>query len=278
MSASYPLVRNLYAFSTRLGVFSSPSRVGSSPRSVSSFLIRSCILLFYIPAVAGQPAARAAGAADADRLYADRANLASARSAAEIWTAALGADPRDFDAAWKLARDDYWLGGHAPEPERRGFLEQGLDAARKAIAVQPNRPEGHFWLAATMGTLAESFGLRQGLKYRKPVKDEMEAVLRIDPSFQQGSADRALGRWYYRVPGLFGGSRKEAEAHFRASLQYNPNSTASHYFLAELLVDEGRKAEARAELQKVIDAPIDPEWTAEDREFKEKARRLLGRL
>ena len=61
----------------------------------------------------------------------------------------------------------------------------------------------------------------------------------------------------------------------RASLGYNANSTASHYFLAELLLDDGRKDEGRAELQKVIDAPLHPDWTPEDREFKEKARRLL---
>src|SRR5919198_5793459 len=48
MSASYPLVRNLNAFSTRFGVSRSPSRVGSSPISASSRLIRSCIALFYI--------------------------------------------------------------------------------------------------------------------------------------------------------------------------------------------------------------------------------------
>src|SRR5262249_54830487 len=197
------------------------------------------------------PAARAA---DADRLYADRANLASARRAAEIWAAALAADVRNFEAAWKLARADYWLGGHAPESERRALLEQGIDAGRKAAAVQPGRAEGHFWIAANMGALAESYGLRQGLKYRKPVKEEMETVLRLDPAFQQGSADRALGRWYFKVPGLFGGSRKEAEAHYRASLKYNPNSTASHFFLAELLIDDGRKPEARGELQKVLDA------------------------
>lgn len=277
MSAWYPLVRNLYAFSTRFGVSTSPSRDGSSPRSASTFLIASCILLFYISALGAQsgPASRAAGVDDADRLYADRANLASARRAAEIWGAAVAADPKNFDAEWKLARADYWLGGHASERERRAFLESGVDAGRKAIAAQPNRPEGYFWMAANMGTLAESFGLRQGLKYRKPVREALETALRIDPSFQQGSPDRALGRWYFKVPGLFGGSNKEAEAHLRASLQFNPNSTASHFFLAELLLDEGRTAEGRAELQKVIDAPVDPEWAPEDQEFKEKARRML---
>jgi tetratricopeptide (TPR) repeat protein len=212
---------------------------------------------------------------EADRLYADRTNLASARRAADLWRQALAADTRNFEAAWKLARADYWLGGHADERERRTILEAGIEVARQAIVLQPNRPEGPFWLAANMGALAESFGLRQGLKYRKPIKEALETVLRIDPAFQDGSADRALGRWYFKVPGLFGGSHKEAEAHLRASLTYNPNSTASHFFLAEVLLDAGRKADARAELQKVLDAPLNPDWTPEDQEFKTKARALL---
>jgi hypothetical protein len=187
-------------------------------------------------------------------------------------------DSRNFDAAWRLARADYWLGGHAPDAERRAFLEKGIDAGQKAVALQPGRPEGHFWIAANMGALAESFGVRAGLKYRKPIKDELETVLRTDPQFQQGSADRALGRWYAKVPGLFGGSDTLAEEHLRASLKYNPNNTASHFFLAELLLDNKRKDDARAELQKVLDAPLDPEWTPEDQEFKTKAKRLLGTI
>jgi tetratricopeptide (TPR) repeat protein len=210
-----------------------------------------------------------------DALYADRANLTSARRAAALWATAAAADAHNFEAAWKLARADYWLGGHAPEAQRRRFLEDGIEAGRKAVASQPNRPEGHFWIAANMGALAESFGLRQGLKYRKAIKEELEIVLHRDPLFQDRSADRALGRWYFKVPGLFGGSHKLAEEHLRASLTVNPNSTASRFFLAELLIDDGRKDEAHAELQKVLDAPVSRDWAPEDREFKDKAARLL---
>ena len=227
------------------------------------------------------PGASAPGAQesdDPDRLYADRATLASARRAAELWAADLLASPSSFESAWKLARAHYWLGGHAPDGERRGFLERGIEAARKAIALQPNRPEGHFWLAANMGTLAESFGLRAGLRYRGPVKQELETVLKLDPSFMNGSADRVLGRWYHRVPGLFGGSDTKAEQHLRASLKYDENSTVSRYFLAELLIDRGRSAEARTELQKIIDAPINPEWAPEDEEHKDKARALIAKI
>jgi tetratricopeptide (TPR) repeat protein len=211
-------------------------------------------------------------------LYADRANLTSATAASALWATAVEQDPRDFDAAWKLARVSYWLGGHAPEKERRAHLERGMQAARAAIALEPKRPEGHFWLAANMGTLAESFGLRNGLRYRGQVKQALETVLQLDPAFMNGSADRVLGRWYFRVPRLFGGSNKRAEEHLRASLKYDENSTISRFFLAEVLIDENRREEARAELEKIVDGPLSEEWAPEDQEYKTKAAALLPRI
>ena len=216
---------------------------------------------------------------DPDALYKDREQLASAKRAAEIWAARVATNPRDFESAYKLSQARYWLGTNGlPEPERKTAVEAGIAAARSAIAINAGRPEGHFWLAANMGALAESFGLRQGIKYRGQIKDALLATLRIDPGFLQGSADRALGRWYYKVPGLFGGSNRQSEAHLRKSLTYNPDSVISHLFLAETLEDMGRKDEARKECQAAIDAPFDPDWTPEDKRFKETAKRLLRDL
>ncbi len=207
-----------------------------------------------------------------------RDHIPAAQRAERIWEARLAKDPKDFESAWKLARARYWLGTHAPEKGRKGYLESGITAGRAAISVAPNKPEGHFWVAANMGALAESFGLRQGLKYRGDIKDELETVLRLDPAFQHGSADRALGRWYYKVPGLFGGSNRKSEQHLRKSLTYSPNSAASLYFLAETLIDLGRKADARAALEQLLAAPVDPDWAPEDREFKQLGARLACTL
>lgn len=206
-------------------------------------------------------------------LFAERDELTRAEAAEAIWKAR----PRtDFDAAWKLARVDYWIGGHAAqESARRAAFERGVDAATRAVSLDPKRPEGYFWRAGNMGALAESFGITQGLKYRGRIKTDLETVLEMNAAWQQGSADRALGRWYAKVPGIFGGSDKAAEAHYRVSLTYNANSTASLFFLAELLLDHKREPEARQLLQRVVDAPIDPDWAPEDREFKAKARALL---
>jgi len=213
-----------------------------------------------------------------DALYAHRDEPGQAAKAAELWSKRLTASASDFEAAWKLSRARYWLGTNGPAADRRAALEAGMDAANKAIAQQPKRPEGHFWLAANMGALAESFGMSQGLKYRKPIRASLEEVLRLDPGFADGSADRALGRWFYKVPGLFGGSNARSEEHLRKSLTYDPQSTASWFFLGETLEDMGRKADARAAYQHVLDAPFNPTWTPEDKIWKAKAKTALAGL
>jgi hypothetical protein len=134
-------------------------------------------------------------------------------------------------------------------------------------------------MAANMGALAESFGAPQGIKYRKPIKEALLTVLRLDPDLSAGIRRIArLGRWYFKVRACLGAATSFRSSTLRESLKYNENSTASHFFLAELFIDDGRQADARLELQKVLDAPLDPQWTPEDREFKEKARKLLASL
>jgi tetratricopeptide (TPR) repeat protein len=217
-------------------------------------------------------------ARDPDRLYADREHLQSAMDAAAVWESRFKTNPKDFESAWKLARTCYWLGGHVAEDARRAQYERGIEAGRQASVLQSARPEGYFWMAANMGAMAESFGLRAGIKYRTPVRKALETVLMLDPGFQQGSADRALGRWYLKVPRLFGGSKDKSVEHLKQSLTYDPSSLASLYFLAETYLEMDRKNEARQEAQKVIDGPIHAEWAPEDREFKQKAKALLERL
>ena len=213
--------------------------------------------------------------ADADALYRLREDPESAKRAADLWATRAATD---FESGWKLSRVCYWLGTHGPRAQRRAALERGVMAGEGAVRLAPGRPEGHFWLAANMGTLAESFGLRQGLKYRGRIKDELARVLAIDPAWQESSAESALGRWYLEVPRLFGGSKRKAEEHLRRALAINSQSRAALSYLADVLIDGGRKDEARQLLRRVIDAPVDPEWVPEDREFTRQAEERLKTL
>src|SRR5262245_1437445 len=98
ISARYPLVKNRSDSSTRFGVSRKPSRLGFSPRWLSTLAISSCIRSLYRIGCAGLVCALLSGLAaraqDADALYANRTVLADAKKAAAIWQARLDHDPK----------------------------------------------------------------------------------------------------------------------------------------------------------------------------------------
>ena len=77
-------------------------------------------LLFPIAIAAQSPTST-----DADELYRQRQDPASAARAADLWAARASTE---FEAAWKLARASYWLGSHAPDAARREWLRRGVAA------------------------------------------------------------------------------------------------------------------------------------------------------
>ena len=149
--------------------------------------------------------------------------------------------------------------------ERRTLLEAGVEAGAAAVALQPDQPEGHFWIAANMGALAESFGLRAGLKYRGAIKDELE-----DRAAARSRVSAGLGRSRARPLVLQGAGalRRQQQEGGRASARVADLQPAQHRVALlprrDCSSTTGRNAEARAELQKVLAAPIDPEWAPED--------------
>jgi tetratricopeptide (TPR) repeat protein len=212
-----------------------------------------------------------------DELYRHRDDPDSAKQAIDIWAkrAATGAD---FEASWKLARGCYWLGTEGVESERRQSLQRGVRAGEQAITLDNNKPEGHFWTAANLGELAELSGKMQGLRMSGRVKSELERVIALQPGWQQGSAESALGRWYDTVPWIAGGSDKTAEMYYRKALGYNPQSRSTLSYLADLLIDHGHKIEAHRLLEQVISLPIDPDWAPEDRDLAALAALKLKKL
>jgi len=210
-----------------------------------------------------------------DEVYRHREDVSMAARAADLWAARATAD---FESAWKLARACYWLGRHLPQSGQRAALERGLSAGETAIRLNPQRPEGHYWLAADMGRLAEAFGVWQGLKYRGRIRSELEQVVAIDPAWGGGAGDEALGEWFATVPRLFGGSDTDAEAHLRRALDSDRNNLSALVFLGGFLLDRHRTAEAGGLLHRALSADSDPEWQPEDRELRVRAQQLLDRI
>ena len=161
-------------------------------------MIRSCIAVSYlavIVALGDRPALSAAQSspADPDSLYRDRERPESAAAAERIWADRLAADPADVESATKAARVRYWLGttGPAAADEKKRILERGIAAARAAAAARPGAPDGHFWMAANMGALADAHGLRQGLN---TARRSATRSRRPGESIRRFSTGRRIGR------------------------------------------------------------------------------------
>jgi len=226
----------------------------------------------------GTPSPAASVAAEADRLFVQRGDPAKLHAAMRLWETQLEADPKAYDAAWHLAHAHYFEGGHEAERGKRMELYlQGVRFAERAAALRPDRPEGHFWLAVLNGVYARDKGVFKSLTMIRPIRQGFERAFKIDPSYERGGPDRALGRFYFELPGILGGSKQTSLDHLQASLKYAPQNTLTLLYLGETLAGMGRKDEARKAYQSVLDAPVDPLWATEDGDNMAAAGKALGK-
>ena len=122
---------------------------------------------------------------------------------------------------------------------------------RRAIELAPQSVLAHFWYATHTGRWGQTRGVMRSLFLLPTVKEESETVLRLDPTFAPGYALAA--NLYYEVPALLGGDLDRAERMFRKGLELAPRFTAMRVGLAKTLIRKGQLAEARKELQAVLD-------------------------
>ena len=94
-------------------------------------------------------------------------------------------------------------------------------------------------------------------------------VITLDEKYENAGAHRALGRMYHKLPGfpISFGSNQKALAHLKRAHELFPRDIITRAFYAEVLYDEGRKAEARRHADFVLAAPIDEEDALEFAEY-----------
>jgi len=185
------------------------------------------------------------------------------------------ADP-SVDNLLALAQIAFLYGDvRALRPEDKlDAYEQGRQAARRAAEIAPRNARAHFWYATNAGRWGQTKGVLRSLFLLPEVKRGMETALELDPQFPPAYV--LAGTVYYEVPGLVGGDLERSERLFRRGLEVDGHFTGLRVGLARTLIKRGRVAEARRELQAVLDekVPSNPaDWTLKD---SPEARRLLA--
>ena len=216
--------------------------------------------------------------AEAAPLYEGREDMNKARAAVTALRQAHAADYGNYEAAWKLSRAAFYVGDRTDiDDERDDMFRQGTDAGKAAVQLQPEKPDGHFWLGANYGGTAAHSTL-SNLSSFQDIKREMEKVLSLDESYQGYSAYLGLGRLYLQAPKILGGDPAKAVQNLEKGIKLNPNNTVMRFHLAEAYEATNRDAEAKKQIETLMSTTPDPKYAAEHKQAVEKAKKLLEKI
>jgi tetratricopeptide (TPR) repeat protein len=239
------------------------------------FVPLAALLVLFAPAWAAAESRLAAEVrASATRYHEDPSRIDTYRAAL---SEAVKADA-DVDTLVALAEVCFIWGDIRARTaaEKIEAYDQGRQAAKRAVELAPENVLAHFWYGTDTARWGQAKGVVRSLFLLPAVKQEIETVMALDPSFAPVYA--LAGYVYYEVPAMFGGDLDRAEQMFRHGLALDPRFTAMRVGLARTLIKKGRIGEARTELQAVLDekAPRSlADWTVKD---ARRARELLASI
>jgi tetratricopeptide (TPR) repeat protein len=150
--------------------------------------------------------------------------------------------------------------------EKLAAYDRGRELGKRAVELAPRDEEAHLWYAINMGRWGQTKGVLRSLFLLPTVREEIETILTLNPQSVRGRA--LAGNVLMEVPAFAGGDRVRAEKQFRWGIDVDPHFTALRVDLARLLIANGRYADARQELTRVLEEKTPTniaDWTVKDR-------------
>lgn len=175
----------------------------------------------------------------------------------------LASDPDNVEAILLLSRA--WLTyGYVKARNKEDLIrvfENGKDKAAKAVALEPDNPDAHFFYVANLASLGDAKGLFNSLFMLPEVRRELDTILGLDPNHENALAMQ--GALYYYLPGILGGDIKISEIYIRRALSVDPHLSSAKLYLAMNLRKQKRYEEAIKELLELVrdkEPTFYPDW------------------
>ncbi len=175
----------------------------------------------------------------------------------------LSRDPRNVPALIFLSR--VWLTyGYVKARTKEDLIrafENGVSAAEKAIEIEPDNPDAHFFYVANLASLGDTKGLFNSLFMLPEVRRELETVLDLNPNHANGLA--MTGALYLYLPSILGGDLHISEIYLKRSLSVDPHLTSAELYLALNLKRQKKYDEALGVLYDLVkdkNPSFYPDW------------------
>ncbi len=206
---------------------------------------------------------------------------------------ALALDSMFYPALWKAA--GAWIDIAKQIPDDQSRLRDSLylvarDYAEKAIRADSAGADGYFMLAQALGRLARTRGGKQRVRLGRVVYDAAARAVELNPNHD--GAHHVLGAWHAEAERLSGLTRwfsqmflgadcldraswDSATFHLERAVALRPDHIFHRLELAQIYLDQGRLAQARAQLERIPELPA---GDVLDAQYKVEAEQLLRRL
>ncbi len=214
--------------------------------------------------------------AQGDKLYSEMKDLETAKKALALYQKSLSVAENKYESYWKIARINYYIGSNTEKKKQKKIIfAQGIYNANRAIGLEPEKPDGHFWHGVNNGVFGAAKGVLKSLSLVKPIKKAMNKVIELNREYEDGGPDRVLGRLYFRLPGIAGGSKKKSLVHLLKSKELGPSEVKTRIYLADTYLALKEIDKAREELEYVLSLEPNPYWTADVDKNKVLAEEML---
>ena len=210
-----------------------------------------------------------------DDLFAQRQDLEKLRQAISGLNRARRENERSYDVEWRLAKYNYYLGRHTTDAkEKEKAFAEGVAAGRLAVKQDPNKPDGHFWYGANLGAQANENPLSSGVTSIGEIRDAMNKVIELQPNYEMASAYDVLGQLELGTR-LMGGSAERAKEYLEKAIEIEKFNGEARIHLAEAYRALGRDADAKKQLDFVLQMKPNPAYLPEYQQQVEKAKKML---
>ena len=218
----------------------------------------------------------------ADVLY-HQGGMDNFKRAIAIYLQALAVKPDDYETNWKLSRAYREYGEAAKRTNMADWKnicatygKEGMKFAQKAIALEPEKPEGHYFYGLNAGIYSDGVSiltaLREGLKNK--TQSGFEKAYALDKMYDKAGPILSIGRFWAVLPWPFRKTKKSLRFYreYQETEYFDDNAEAQIYFAELLLRLKGKKnrQEATTLLKKASISDI--------QYFSDWAKRLLKNM
>lgn len=243
---------------------------GSAMRKHLFSVLIAALLLSVASAAMGAPADQAAN------YYSQRKDISNVIKGIEFVENQLKAKGEDYELLWMQARFYWYLGDRSEGKDRVVNFEKAKAYAERAVAANEDGIDGHYWLAASIGSTGIEKGILNSLFMVAPMKKELEKCFKIDP--RHAGSHYLMARLLWQVPSIAGGNVKKALEEAKLAVEYDPGDSSHWLALGQIAAANKDYKLARSSYEHVISMPDDKEDPASSQSDKDMAKAELKKI